>query len=161
MEMKPDDKLCSYESKTDPVLFKNAAIEKWSQQVTNYYPYRAMTKTPLSLFDNRIAPPPPPYTPRQSQSQHSSDSEDQPENSELNKQTTGLQLLIDTVNFIESTENVNDTSNESMENLTISQGEVVTEYDPTLMGYETGFENLLMLAEEAVKRINLRSKYEQ
>lgn len=159
MEMKSDDKLCSNESKTEPVLSKNElkSIEKWVQQVTNYYPSDATTK-PLSFSDHRTASPPPPYTSRQSKPQQSSDNEDQSKNSELNKQTTGIQLLIDTLNVIEFHEYVSDTSNELMDNLTISQDEVVTEHDPTFMGCETGFENILMLAEEAVKRIDLRSK---
>lgn len=161
LDVKHDDKLYNCETQKEPLLYKNdaTAIEKWSQQVTNHLNH-TNTKS-VTFSDNPIATPTSPHKPRQSQPSHYYDIENQqPLNSNLNKTTNGLEMLIEAANYIESIKPIDQSigaENESsgMETLTMPQEEVVTEYDSSLVYCETGFENLLMLAEEAVKRIHI------
>lgn len=140
----------------------STAIAKWSQQISNFHPLR-FPPGPASSFNLTDASPLHPYKPCQSAPKESSDKKDQSHISELNQRKNGLELLIDACNFIESsgtTYQTTDDANALMETSTISQDEV-RDNDFASFECESGWENLLMLADESVKRIEQERKREQ
>lgn len=127
----------------------STAIAKWSQQISNFHPLR---------FHPGPASPLHPYKPKDS-----FDKKDQSHISELNQRKNGLELLIDACNFIEfleTTDQITDDANALMETSTISQDEV-RDNDFASFECKSRWENLLMLAEESVKRIEQERKHEQ
>lgn len=138
---------------SEALLYKNDSTS--IRQVSNCYPIHAK---PVSFFHPIIESPPPSYTHRQSRRTNSSDIEDQSYDSELNEQKSGLDFLIEAVDLQDFT-GVNDLTIDaecvSMNTSAISQD---SGRDLTHQRNETGFENLLMLAEEAVKRIGISRK---
>lgn len=133
----------------------SASIENWSRQVTNFY---NQTKSVLYLPHTIDESTVPEFTPHESRPTQLFRNKDQSLIGDSNERTGGMELLIDAIDFLDLTKNMDQTTISEYcsgdSSIKISYDEHGGAHDATPMKYETGFENLIMLAEEAVKQID-------